>query len=132
MKNKNGFTLVELLAVIVILGIIMTIATTSVIKNINDSKAKAKYIAAKEIVNIAEAYIETEGADQYGCVAIIDMIEDEYLEKDTTNPRTGENGFNEEDDKDQKVCKDGETEEQTGYNPINEGYEFEGYKYYLK
>ena len=55
MKNK-GFTLIELLAVIVLLSIIMVIVTTNVIKNVSDSKEKAKYIAAKEIVEISEAY----------------------------------------------------------------------------
>lgn len=132
MKNKKGFTLIELLAVIVILGIIMTIATTAVIKNINDSKTKAKYIAAKEIVEIASAYMEVEGSGENNCVYIKKMIENEYLEKDTTNPRTGENGFNSVEDNDQKVCKDEEIHEQTDYNPINEVYEFEGYKYHLK
>ena len=58
-RNENGFTLIELLAVIVILGIIMVIATTNVLKNINDSKEKAKYMAAKEIVENAEAYFAT-------------------------------------------------------------------------
>ena len=67
MRDKKGFTLVELLAVIVILGIIMVIATTSVIKNIKESKIKAKYMAAKDIVDIAEAYfeVETEGVTYY-------------------------------------------------------------------
>ena len=67
MKNKKGFTLIELLAVIVILGIIMTIATTAVIKNINDSKAKAKYIAAKEITTIGSAYLSSNTSED-GCV----------------------------------------------------------------
>ena len=51
-KNK-GFTLVELLAVIVILGIVLTIATTSILKSKKDTIQKTKYIAAKEIGEIA-------------------------------------------------------------------------------
>ena len=104
MKNKKGFTLVELLAVIVILGIIMVIATKTVMDYINESKVRIRYIAAKEIVEIASAYMEVEG--QNGCVRIKKMIDDEYLESDTTNPRTGENGFNSAEDVNQKVCKD--------------------------
>lgn len=132
MKNKKGFTLVELLAVIVILGIIMVIATKTVMNYINESKVRTRYIAAKEIVEIASAYMEVEGSNENVCVLIKKMIDDEYLESDTTNPRTGENGFNDVEDENQRVCKDEEIHEQTDYNPINEVYEFEGYKYYLK
>lgn len=133
MKNKRGFTLIELLAVIVILGVILVIATTSVIKSINDSKVKAKYTAAKEIVNIAEAYMatETDGVDvedKKKCVAIQTLIDNDYLEKDVTNPLTGENGgdFNE-----QKVCKE-DSQLQKGYEPDGDKYNFDGYVYYLK
>ena len=44
LKQKKGFTIVELLAVIVVLGVILVIATTNVMQSINDSKKKAKYI----------------------------------------------------------------------------------------
>ena len=126
MKNKKGFTLIELLAVIVILGIIMTIATTAVIKNINDSKAKAKYIAAKEITTIGSAYLSSNTSED-GCVSVIKLIDEGYLEKDTTNPRTGENGSFEEDD---KICKSS-YDAQTGYEINDNEYHFEGYKYVL-
>ena len=39
-RNKKGFTLVELLAVIIVLGVIIAIATTSVIKVIKTNRAK--------------------------------------------------------------------------------------------
>lgn len=91
MKENKGFTLIELLAVIVVLGIIMTIATNLVINNINDSKKRAKFIAAKEITEIASVYMATEYHEE-SCVGIDELIEKEYLEKDVTNPETGENG----------------------------------------
>ena len=40
-KSKKGFTLVELLAVIIILAIIITIATLSVIKTVRKNRTKA-------------------------------------------------------------------------------------------
>lgn len=132
MKNKRGFTLIELLAVIVILGVILVIATTSVIKSINDSKVKAKYTAAKEIVNIAEAYMatETDGVDvddKKKCVSIQTLIDNDYLEKDVTNPLTGENGGNFEG---QKVCTSS-TKAQDGYEASANAYNFDGYEYIL-
>lgn len=139
-KKNKGFTLIELLAVIVILGIIMTIATTSVIKNIKDSKEKAKYIAAKEIVEIAETYFAANSS--YTEVTIGEL--ENYLEEDATNPATGENdlltsGTN------QKVCRDITQKDvdngyagadkirsyskQSDYKINNNGYEFDGYWY---
>lgn len=53
MKNK-GFTLVELLAVIVVLGLIMMIAVPSTI-NVLEKNKKESYIAdAKEIIRLVE------------------------------------------------------------------------------
>lgn len=95
MKNK-GFTLVELLAVIVVLGIIMVIATTSVSKSLEESRKRAKFIAAEEITEIAAAYIETEtdGVSTSGdgtCVSVHQLKNKEYLESDVTNPETSKN-----------------------------------------
>lgn len=125
MKNK-GFTLIELLAVIVLLSIIMVIVTTNVIKNVSDSKEKAKYIAAKEIVEISEAYF---AINSNVTSVTIDNLKD-YLESDATNPKTGEtdlltNGGN------QVICK-GDYSSQTEYSNNNEkGYYFDGYFYSL-
>ena len=89
MGNKNGFTLVELLAVIVVLGIIMVIAGSSV----NAIKKNANISEAKEI----EEMIESLGADVYinyqeGDYSIQDLYEKGYLKsKEIKNPSGGEN-----------------------------------------
>ena len=129
MKNKKGFTLIELLAVIVVLAIILVIAGTSVIGNIRTSKEKAKYIAAKEIVSIAEAYMEAEPSKvSSNCVFVEDMVGDGYLESDVTNPKTGKNISNSIDLNGHQVCK-GDYTAQTDYAPNGNTYTFDGYKY---
>lgn len=127
-KNKNGFTLIELLAVIVILGIIMVIATTNVLKNINDSKEKSKYTAAKEIVEISEAYF----AINSNATSVTTYDLKDYLESDATNPKTGENDLL-TNGKTQRVCKGSYSAgDQDKYSNNNEkGYYFDGYFYSL-
>lgn len=56
--NKKGFTLVELLAVLVILVVIMTIAIPSVASSIERSKNKQKNAKIELIESAAEIYLD--------------------------------------------------------------------------
>lgn len=128
MKNKKGFTLIELLAVIVVLAIILVIAGTNVIKYINSTKENAKFIAAKEIVNIAEAYMEANNLD---VVTVRELMSDEvgYLEKDATNPSTGGNSWSSVE-KNQFIIQEKTATAQSN-SEIQNGtyYGFDGYYY---
>lgn len=123
-RNNKGFTLIELLAVIVVLSIILTIATTAVLKTIKDSKEKAKYIAAKEIVDIAEAYFATHSGDEVK----VKVLCKEYMEKNATNPATGENIESCDDFGNQTIKKSNEGK-QSDYKLKDEKYLFDGYVY---
>ena len=59
MKNKNGFTLVELLAVIVILSLLALLTSTAVTKLVKDSKEDLYQTQIELIKASAEAW----GAD---------------------------------------------------------------------
>ncbi|AGX05697.1 hypothetical protein B14911_06321 [Bacillus sp. NRRL B-14911] len=59
LKNEKGLTLIELLAVIVILGIIAAIAIPSIGGLINKTKNDAKVAEAIQIVNASKTYIAT-------------------------------------------------------------------------
>ena len=56
MKKKSGFTLVELLAVIVILAIILVIAVPSIMNTIKDARQGSFESTAKLIASNAETY----------------------------------------------------------------------------
>ena len=55
-EKKQGFTLVELLAVVVIIGAIGGIAATAIISIINNSKESATIIAINNVKSAAELY----------------------------------------------------------------------------
>ena len=54
MDNRNGFTLVELLAVIVILSVLMTIAIPRIIKMMTSSKVDAFKTEAESLLKTAQ------------------------------------------------------------------------------
>ena len=53
-KNKNGFTLVELLAVIVILAVIILIASNSVLSQMDRARKNALAIEGNTLINAAK------------------------------------------------------------------------------
>ncbi len=58
MKNKKGFTLVEILAVIVLMGILLGFAVPSVINISKKQKANLKEQKIEIIVDAAEEYLK--------------------------------------------------------------------------
>lgn len=65
-KNQRGMTLVELLAVIVILGIISAIAVPNISKVVDNSRNKAKIAEAIQIIDAAKlAHAENESQIQW-------------------------------------------------------------------
>ena len=129
MINKKGFTLVELLAVITVLGVIMVIATSSVMGAIEDSRKKAKFIAAKDIVTIAASVMEANDNNECnleGCT--VSSLVGTYLNNDVTNPETGEN-ISSASDLDNHVITKESFVEQTDFELHDNCYNFNGYQY---
>lgn len=85
LKNKKAFTLVELLAVIIILGIILVLAVPRVTTMITNFRDKAEVRQMDLIASAAEKYIVFETEDQtitYPYVITLKQLEDTgYLKK---------------------------------------------------
>ena len=63
MTNKKGFTMIELLGVIVILGILSVMAIVSVTRLITKSKTEQKNSQAKTLMMAAESYMQANKND---------------------------------------------------------------------
>ena len=95
LKNKKGFTLVELLAVIVVLAIIMVIATQQVGKAINNARANSFVESYQMIVKQANLFMSQDetvtcgGTDEKECLSYYNLSNDYSL-----SVSTGDNGYN--------------------------------------
>ncbi|MCM3710761.1 competence type IV pilus major pilin ComGC [Sporosarcina luteola] len=78
LRNEKGLTLVELLAVIVILGIIAAIAVPAIGGIIESSRIKAQFSDGQNVLSAANLYfIENPGADP---VTIEELVDGDYLD----------------------------------------------------
>ena len=112
--NNKGFTLVELLATIVILGIVMGIATYGVISAIDSSKKKSEEVFVSKFASAIESYLALKG-DKLGVkevedgssseqkfielnyFTLNDLASENLIDKDKfINPRNKKNCYNED------------------------------------
>lgn len=97
MMNKKGFTLVELISVIIIIALISTISFQIIVKRINDSKIKLRAVQINNIIEASKKYmLEYKDIDKYHtktiCVEIETLQEKGFLEKgNIKDPTTKEN-----------------------------------------
>ena len=116
MRKKNGFTLVELLSTVVILGVVLSVTVYIVMKNINKAKDNAELITYNNIKSAAKVYNDEVASYwnikddyEYSCISLGDMIEIGYFDENIINENdklSKETKIKVVRDKDSKVIKE--------------------------
>lgn len=99
MKNEKGFTLVEILAVLSIIGLIMMLIVPVAIGIINDTKDQAYDVQVENIEAAARSYVAeysstiNELQNTGGTYTLtLRMLTDEgYIDEPIKNPKTNQN-----------------------------------------
>ena len=103
--NKKGYTLIELLAVILIIGLILVFSTYGIIKAIKSSKGKAATLSEKSIKEAAETYATeknddssywldiTDKENKYFCTTIEELMNKGLLDKKAESAKFKKSDF---------------------------------------
>lgn len=85
MKNKKGFSLVELIIVVAILGVVTAVAVPNYLNYLYTSRVSADISTARELARSAETYCGTNGLSE---------VPEDFAWSETTKyvPRTASNG----------------------------------------
>ncbi len=92
-KSEKGFTLVELLATIVILGIIAAIAVPSIGALIENTKTKAHNANVEQVEEAARLKVLTEGAPASDTTYDVADLVSDYLNEVPTDPRANNGSY---------------------------------------
>ena len=94
--NKKGFTLAELLGVIVLLGILATVAFPPLLNQLNKSKEKLSGATLKVLGTAAEQYIDDHSSSypikdgNVYCISLETLVNYNYLKSPIMDASTGE------------------------------------------
>lgn len=79
--NRKGFTLVELLSVIVILSVVVLIATNAVVPMMSNAKKQVLATEANKFIATAKTLYVNEGASGTKCYSYDEIINSGLIEK---------------------------------------------------
>lgn len=107
--NKKAFTLVELLAVLVVLGVLATIVTTTIIKQVGESQKKLNDAQIEIIKSASIEYAENKGFfkknnSNYN-ICLKDLIDNDLIDDSTINSLDNINYYVKLSVKCDKICQ---------------------------
>lgn len=86
---KKGFTLIELMAVVVIISLVCLLTFPNIVNQIKKSKDANKDNVEKVVISAAKKYVN-DNIDKYSedgqyCISVQDLINNDYLKEDIVN-----------------------------------------------
>lgn len=102
---KKGFTLVELLGVIVVLGILGAVSVPTVTSIINNNADNIDKAQEKMIISAARSYVTSNGFNPPNCVNISTLKQEGYLDDISIKSAKTETSF---DDYSVAITKNGD------------------------
>lgn len=119
MKNKKGFTLVEVIAIVLLITVIATLIYPNVLETYRNIKKSTMAVKENEVRNYAKMYIsdcmdydtrdtlsgckDTDTITSSGHIFLEDLVNDQYMEP-VEYEKTECEGYVEFDENDYKVC----------------------------
>ena len=79
LSNQRGVTLIELLAVIVILGILAAVAVPVVLNQIDDAETNANDMTKQIIIDAAQRYVINKSISSDTTIEVTTLIDEGYL-----------------------------------------------------
>ncbi len=101
MLNKKGFTLIEMLGTIVILGTLLVVVSISITSIMKKTQAKTYEITGDNLVSTAKLYVmeyptkfnvDKDRNVEYKCITIGELIDSGYYNEDIKNGKINYNG----------------------------------------
>ena len=92
---KKGFTLIEMLSVIIIIALLSLIVLPQILNQVGNQKEKVSDITKNIIYSSAELYldenisIDPKRTNQTICITLEELVKNEKLEKPLTDYKTG-------------------------------------------
>lgn len=85
---KKGFTLIEVMAVVVIISLVCLLTFPNIVNQIKKSKDANKDNVEKVVISAAKRYVN-DNIDKYSegdyCIAVQTLIDNDYLKEDIVN-----------------------------------------------
>jgi general secretion pathway protein G len=109
-RRRQGVTLIEVMAVLVIMGLVATMVGIAILPRIKDARIKATRTDAQSIAGAATMYM----TDNEGCPTVEQLVEAKILDKNKKTKDAWGNDFLIECDQDGPVAKSAGPDGQMG------------------